>query len=261
MAQRDWDSGLYDRFGDERQRAAADLLAAVPGHAFARITDLGCGSGLSTALLARRWPEATITAIDTSTDMLAKAHERQPGPRYLRGNIAEFSPKPLQDLLFANASLHWLGDHDRLMPHLLGCLSPGGILALQMPDNLDEPSHRLMDEVAREPPFAEAIGEARPRRHELLSPEAYYDALIPRCASINLWSTRYLHRLPNIDAIADWFASTGLKPYLDALPDSLRTAFRSRYVERLADCYTVRADGRVLLAIPRLFIVAATTPG
>ncbi len=260
MAQRDWDSGLYDRFGDERQRAAADLLAAISGHAFSRITDLGCGSGLSTALLARRWPEAAITAIDTSADMLAKAHERQPGPRYLQGNIAEFNPETPQDLLFANASLHWLGDHDRLMPQLLCGLNPGGVLALQMPDNLDEPSHRLMDDVAREQPFAEAIGTAPPRRHELLTPEAYYDALIPHCASINLWRTRYLHRLPNVDAIADWFASTGLKPYLDALPDSQRTAFRSRYVQRLADCYGVRADGSVLLAMPRLFIVATTRP-
>lgn len=254
--QRDWDSGLYDRFGDERQRAAGDLVNAIPGNSFDRITDLGCGSGLSTSLLAQRWPDARITAMDSSAAMLAKARSRQPGPDYVQGDIATFTPDADQDLLFANASLHWLSEHALLLPRLLGFLNPRGVLALQMPDNLHEPSHHLMDEVAAEAPFADAIGDSCPRRHELLTPEAYYDCLSETGAQVSIWSTRYLHRLGGAEAIADWFASTGLKPYLDALPESLRGAFRSRYVERLGEAYGERADGQVLMAMPRLFIVA-----
>lgn len=254
--QRDWDSGLYDHFGDERQRAAADLLRAIPDGTCDHITDLGCGSGLSTRLLAQRWPGARITALDSSTAMLATARRRQPGPDYIQADIASFSPEKPQDLLFANASLHWVADHARLLPRLLACVNPGGVLALQMPDNLHEPSHRLMDEVAAEAPFADAIGDSRPRRRELLAPEAYYDCLSETGAQVSIWSTRYRHRLGSVEAIADWFASTGLKPYLDALPDELRAVFRSRYVDRLREAYEERADGQVLMAMPRLFIVA-----
>jgi trans-aconitate 2-methyltransferase len=252
----DWDAQQYERFGEERLRPARDLLAGVPAIDARRIYDLGCGSGLSTSVLAARWPDARITGIDRSQAMLARARERLPGVHWVQADIAQFDANELPELVFANASLHWLADHRRLLPRLLSLLSPGGVLAVQMPDNLDEPSHRLMRELAGRDPWPALLGALRGERQRLLAAVQYYDCLAPLCSAVNLWTTRYHHVLPGADAILDWFAGTALKPYLDALPESAREDFRAAYLRELERAYPRRGDGRVLLEMPRLFLVA-----
>lgn len=228
----------------------------VPPGERPQVCDLGCGSGLSTALLARRWPGAKITGVDNSANMLDRARERVPGAELVLADIAEFEPTGAQDLIFANASLHWLDQHEALFARLLSALNPGGVLAVQMPDNWDEPSHRLMREIAAREPFAAFFTGAPGKRGALLSTGEYYDCLAGAGAAVTVWTTRYLHALEGADAIADWFSSTGLKPWLDALPDDLRAQYLDSYRAALRHHYPSRADGRVLLAMPRLFIVA-----
>ena len=255
----DWNAGAYDRFAQPRQRAARDLVLAVPEIDAGLITDLGCGSGLSTELLQERWPQADITAVDRSPAMLARARERVPQARVVEADIGDtnqWSSAAAQDLLLANASLHWLPEHDTLLPLLLAQLRPGGVLAAQMPVNLDEPSHRLMRDTFDRPAYrehADALNEARPA---LPSADAYYDMLAPHCGDLDIWITRYLHPLADAREIYELFATTGLKPYLDALPEQKQEAFVDDYVEALRGAYPAHANGRVLLALPRLFIMA-----
>ena len=144
----DWNPALYSRFEDERTRPAAELLARVPLDAPRNVVDLGCGPGNSTELLVARFPMARIVGTDSSQAMLATARQRLPQLSFEQGDIAEWSPAEPVDLAYANASLQWVSDHQRLLPRLLSALAPGGVLAVQMPDNLDEPSHRLMRETA-----------------------------------------------------------------------------------------------------------------
>ena len=150
----DWNADLYLRFAAERTRPAAELLARVPLETIDHAVDIGCGPGNSTELIARRYQEAAIVGLDTSPDMLEKARARLPGVTFTLGDVASFTAEPPADLLFANAVLQWLPDHTALFPRLMQAVSPGGVLAVQMPDNLDEPSHRLMRDVAAEPEFA-----------------------------------------------------------------------------------------------------------
>lgn len=91
-----------------------------------------------------RWPGASVTGIDTSATMLDAAREALPGATFVKADVATWTPEAPVDLLFANAVLQWVPDHDRLLPRLAGLLAPGGSLAVQMPDNLDEPSHARM---------------------------------------------------------------------------------------------------------------------
>lgn len=217
--------------------------------------DLGCGPGNSTELLLRRYPQAHLLGIDSSQAMLATARERLPSVAFERGDISNWTAAAPVELLFANAALQWVSHHEQLLPRLLSMLAPGGVLAVQMPDNLDEPSHRLMREVAADARFAAAIGDAAAVRAPLLSAQRYYDLLVAR-AQIDLWRTTYFHDLENAAAIVQWLSATGLRPFLQPLTHEQQTQFLEQYERRLQSAYPPRANGRCLLAFPRLFLLA-----
>jgi trans-aconitate 2-methyltransferase len=261
----DWNPALYARFEDERTRPARELLArvALEGAASATLLayDLGCGPGNSTELLAARWPDAEIVGTDNSSAMLASARERLPSERFPRvrfefSDINGWQPGRAPDLIYANASLQWVRDHATTFPRLFSALAPRGVLAVQMPDNLDEPSHRLMREVAAQPAYAAHIGDAAAVRSRILPPGGYYDLLMPHAANIDVWRTEYQHPMDSPARIVEWLRATGLKSFVDPLPAELRGAFLADYEARIAAAYPARADGRRLLAFPRLFIVA-----
>ncbi len=250
-----WDPALYTRFEAERTRPARDLLAQVPLARAATVTDLGCGPGNSTELLVARFPGAKVTGIDTSAAMLAKAQARLPDCRFAEADIASWEPDAPQDLIYANAALQWVPDHAALIPRLLGFLAPGGVLAVQVPDNRDEPSHRLMREIAADGAWAERLAPAGARLG-VLPANTYYDLLASGGATVELWRTVFHHRMDEAGAIVEWVRSTGLQPFLAPLDEAERTAFLARYETAIDQAYGVRVDGKRLLLFPRLFFVA-----
>ena len=252
----DWNPRLYLKFESERIRAGRDLLARVPLSSARTIHDLGCGPGNSSELLAQRYPRARITGIDTSAAMLAQARLRAPQIQFINCDIAAWEPEEPTDLIFANAALHFLPDHDRLLPRLASYLAPGGCLAVQMPDVTRESSHALMRMVAAEGPWASRIVPIAKTRPIIADAESYYAWLHPLCDRLDIWMTTYIHALDGAQGIADWFEGSALQPYLERLDDDERGAFLKRYREGLAESYPLQADGRALLHYPRLFLVA-----
>ena len=253
----DWSARLYLQFEAERTRPAADLLARVPTAAATRVVDLGCGPGNSTELLARRFPAADILGLDTSDDMLAQARARLPGARFEKADIAQWRSAEPCDVIFANAALQWVPGHIDVMVRLVGQLTPGGYLAVQVPDNFDQPSHALMRDVAGRAPFREKLAGADSAREKIGAFADYYAALSAHCAEIDIWRTTYVHTLPGPDAIVAWVKSTGLRPFLAPLAPHERQMFLEQYGAAIAAAYPPLADGRVLLPFPRLFVVAA----
>jgi trans-aconitate 2-methyltransferase len=252
----DWSAEQYLKFEDERTRPARDLLAQIPLADARRVVDIGCGPGNSTELLVKRWPQAAVTGIDTSADMLRQAHERLPGHSFIEANITHWAPPENADVLFANAIFQWVPGHLKQLQRLLGALAPGGVLAVQMPDNLDEPVHVQMREVAHLEPWRKRLAEKARVRDGLPKPGVYYDALSPLCRRLDIWHTIYNHVLDDAAAIVEWMKGTGLRPFLDLLEPLERKQYLAEYTARIAASYLPQADGKVLLRFPRLFIVA-----
>jgi trans-aconitate 2-methyltransferase len=252
----DWNAGQYLKFEDERTRPAIDLIRRIPLAEIRNAADLGCGPGNSTELIVDRYPGARVLGLDSSPDMLAKARTRVPEVSFEEADIATWNPDTRYDLIFANAVLQWLPDHPRLLARLAACLETGGYLAVQMPNNLHEPSHRLMQKVAQEGPWAEKLKDAPVSREEIGSFEDYYSWLLEAGCSVDLWQTTYVHPLADGAAIIEWLKGTGLRPYLDPLSLEEQSRFLNQYHEEIEKAYPAQGDGKVLLRFPRLFFVA-----
>jgi len=250
-----WDPDVYMKFANERTRPAMELLARVPLNAPARAIDLGCGPGNSTALLAARWPEAKLEGLESSPEMLAKARSSGVRASWIEGEVESWSPEARYNVIFSNATLHWIADHHALLPRLMGYVAEGGAFAFQVPRNFDAPSHVLMREVANAGPWAAKLANAR--QVNVLSPDAYYDILAPLARTLDIWETTYLHVLEGDDPVLAWVSGTGLRPFVQPLDAAEREAFIAKYRARLREAYPRRADGRTLLPFQRLFMVAA----
>ncbi|WP_343051284.1 trans-aconitate 2-methyltransferase [Phyllobacterium pellucidum] len=256
MAKAVWSPDQYLKFEDERTRPANDLLTAISNQDVKRAVDLGCGPGNSTELLVKRYPGAVIAGIDSSAEMIEQAKRRLPDLSFAVADIDAWQPGEKVDLLYGNAVMQWLPDHDQLFPRLLGFLNKGGSLALQMPDNLEQPTHVGMREVAKEGAWAKKMAQADLSRTRVGDTSFYYQLLRPLAQRVDVWRTTYHHPLQGLDGIIEWFKGSGLRPYLAALDEDERLRFLEKYRERIAPYYPLMRDGTVLLPFPRLFIVA-----
>jgi len=247
-----WDDAQYLKFVGARTRPAAELLARVPATGASYVVDLGCGPGNSTGLLKQRWPGAKLVGVDDSEEMLVTARAALPDVEWVKADLRAYQPQRPVDVVFANAVFQWLPDHARLMAQLFAWLAPGGALAFQMPHNFSEPSHRLMRECAGELPSASGLRTP----DAVADASTYYDWLAPHARSVDIWQTRYEHVMADAAAIVEWVKGTGLRPYLEALPEERRPGFLADYERAIDAAYPVRADGLRLFSFPRLFVVA-----
>jgi trans-aconitate 2-methyltransferase len=251
-----WDPNLYLKFGAERNRATTDLIAQIDLEEPRRIVDLGCGPGNSTALLHARWPNSDILGIDHSSEMLAEARQQFPDWKFEPADLARWSPATEYDLVFSNATLHWLRGHAALLPRLFTHVAPGGVFAAQIPHHGLSPAHQAIREISLQPQWAAELASAR-EHLTVHSPEFYYDVLAPLAKRVDVWVTIYHHEMANVEGILDWLRATALRAYLDALPSVERQPFKRACLARFAELFTVRADGKVLLPYPRIFVIAA----
>jgi trans-aconitate 2-methyltransferase len=250
-----WDPDIYLSQADHRTRPARDLLARIQGLVPRRIVDLGCGPGNSTALLCARWPEAKVLGVDSSAAMLERARESGLAVEWQEADIATWETADAPDLIFANAVLHWLPDHEKLIPKLLSFLAPGGLLALQMPRNFAAETHRLLRQLAAEEPWSAPLAGAL-REEPVADPAFYHELLSGRCRSCDIWETIYYHRLEGPDPALVWIRGTALTPLRDRLSEQDYLAFEAALAPRLREAYPALADGSTLFPFRRLFILA-----
>ena len=249
-----WDSAQYCRFSDDRTRPAVELLARVPLQQVETVAELGSGPGNSTMLLASRWPKSKIIGVDNSPEMLDEARKRLPTTTFELGDLATWTPSGPLDLVFSNAAVQWLPNHDALLPRLLRHLRPGGFLAIQMPANYCAPSHTAMNEIANLPRWKEWLGNM-PEMAPISSAERYYDSLSALARRVDLWQTEYFHEMSSSDEIVEWVKGAGLRPYLAQLPEEKRAEYLECYRHAISKNYPQQQNGRVLFSFKRLFIV------
>lgn len=255
-----WSPKQYLKFADHRLRPAIELLDRVPIESPETIYDLGCGPGDVTRLIAARWPSATVCGLDNSLEMLPKAEAEPAGIEWIEADIECWTPAKAPDLIYSNAALHWLPDHQLLFPRLAGLLSTGGCLAIQMPLSWDAISHRLMRETLMDcgiPGRLLGTEELRAavKRKWVEDADIYFDLLHSCTENLDIWETEYLQVLTGTDPVFEWVRGTGLRPILNGLSDEELKIFVPTYKERLREAYPARSNGQTLYPFRRLFMV------
>lgn len=253
-----WDATQYEKFDDQRTRPFDDLLARVPGEP-RRIVDLGCGNGLATLRMLHRWPDATITGIDSSEEMLTAARDHDPNRRitWQRGDIADWRPTESPELVVTNAALQWVPGHAAMIADWLPPLPPGGTLALQVPGNFEADSHRIIRELVAEHPRAGDLDRSL-RRDPVLEPTGYAELLARHCVHVDVWETTYLQLLDPTgqqeNPVLEWVRGTALRPILAQLDERETTDLLAELDGRLALAYPRREYG-VAFPFRRIFAV------
>jgi len=250
-----WDPSQYLKFADHRLRPAVDLLNRVDLDSPSVVYDLGAGVGNVTELLANRWPESRVVGVDDSQEMLKEAAKRAPNIDWEVGDIATWKPKEPAELIFTNAALHWIDGHTDLFTRLVSSLTPGGVLAVQMPRNFGALSHTSISEAA-------LSGSWRTKLEPLLRPAPvepppfYIDILSSMTSSLDVWETEFMQVLSGDNPVKEWTKGTWLKPLLDALNEPEKSDFEATYAELVKSRYPKQPDGTTVFPFKRLFIVA-----
>lgn len=249
----DWDSRQYTKFEKERTQPSIDLISRIsidPGS----ILDIGCGPGNSTAQLAKRFPTAEILGVDSSDNMLERAGKTHPKLTFRKcfvpDGLSEFKNF---DLIFSNACLHWIPGHETLLPKLMEKLTPGGMLAVQIPLTQQAVFYKLLHELIQADKW-KMLNEIH--NFHNLTPNATYDVLAGCSGEVAMWETVYYHVVPSHSAVIDWYKGSGLKPYLDALGENEKMEFLGELLEAVKENIPVQGDGNVILKMPRLFFTA-----
>jgi trans-aconitate 2-methyltransferase len=186
--------------------------------------------------------------------MLAAARKDHPEITFMHADISQWQPQSSVDLIFSNAAFQWVPHHEKLLARLANFLTEGGFLAMQVPNNHEEPTHTSMRSVATSHKWSVDLSQVR-QQPPVLKAQAYYDVLSGHLKAIDIWQTRYYHLMDSFAAVAEWLKGTGLRPFLEPLRDDEKERFIQLYTQELERQMQRQADGRVLLPFPRLFVV------
>ena len=251
----DWNDNLYLKFKAQRTQPAVDLAARIDINP-SEIIDIGCGPGNSTRVVKNRFPNARAVGLDSSENMLEAARRDNPDCEFLKrdagGDLSEFSGK--FDVVFSNACIQWVPNHSELLPKMFSLLKSGGVLAVQIPVNFDEPIHQIIGRISTSEKWREKF--TNPRIFFTLTEGEYFDILSDLSNDFEIWKTVYCHRMPSIDSIIEWYKSTGLKPYLDVLSDEEKEDFTSDVKREVEKAYPAQKNGEIIFRFPRLFFIA-----
>lgn len=252
MTQADWNPESYALFTDLRLRPALDLLSRVGGLPDGQVIDLGCGPGAVGPALAARFSGHEVVGVDRSPAMLEAAEAVGSYAQLVSQDLTEWQPDAPPALIFSNAALQWVPNHEDLMPRLAARLAKGGTLAVQMPRQWGAPSHRFLRDIAASL-FPERFEAQQPS--PVASARRYWELLAP-LGEVGAWETDYVQQIRakgEGHPVRHFTQSTAMRPYLDRLTPAEADKFTAAYDAALEAAYPLLADGSALMPFRRVF--------
>lgn len=266
-----WNAADYAANSSSQQAWARELMAKLQLRGDELLLDVGCGDGKVTAELARTLPAGSAVGIDASPQMIEFAQKTFPRSQLPNLHFQVLDARrisaeaissasdvrlPMFDVVFSNAALHWVDDHQAFLHGASACLRPGGRLVVSCggKGNAQDVFVALRGEMRlkRWKQFFRKIE----RPYFFYSPEDYQKWL-PRFG-FESRSVRLAEKdmaFESAEKFAGWFRTTWL-PYTQRVPEPLREQFIAAVVDRYIAKHPLDAAGRVHVRMVRLEIDA-----
>jgi trans-aconitate 2-methyltransferase len=256
MNKKDWNPDLYLKFNRERIQPSIDLVSRIDHDNPLTIADIGCGPGNSTQVLLQRWADADITGFDNSEAMIEKARGDFPRQNWVLRDAGRDPINETFDILFSNATIQWIPDHEKLLKKFHGLLNAKGVIAVQVPLFWEMPLGKSIMETAEAERWKSATKDAT-EQFTIHTPSWYYDTLSRIFSSINMWQTDYIHIMESHTSILEMIRSTGLKPYMEKLEsEEEKSEFENLVFKKIQEDYPLQKNGKALFPFKRLFFTA-----
>ncbi len=256
-----WNAQDYAQSSSEQQKWARELIAKLHLQGNERLLDIGCGDGKVSAELASHLPEGSVLGIDNSPSMIALAQQQFPPETIpnLRFRLADASALPFEqefEVVFSNATLHWVLDHKPVLKGIRRSLRPDGKALLQMGGrgNASEVI-QAFDRVRDEQGWKEFF-EGFTFPYGFYGPEEYASWLEEaglKADRVELISKDMVHK--DRRAFEAWIRTTWL-PYSQRVPEELRPAFIGQAADIYLRSYPPDQAGAVHVAMVRLEVEA-----
>lgn len=235
-----WNPELYDQYKDVRYKPFYDLAALIRPENDIKAIDLGCGTGEQTSILTEKLTGSTFLGIDSSAEMLEKSKKYENGNLHFKlqsiENAAESGQK--WNLVFSNAALQWVDDHETLFPKIIGSLSPEGQLAIQIPVQNENVLNQILMQLADEEPYSSYLNHFN-RSSPVLSMDEYAQILFDNgIQEIEIYQKVYPIIADDCETLYTFISGTALLPYLERLKKEQKDRFIAEFKSRIAHRFT-----------------------
>lgn len=256
-----WNAADYAANSVVQQTWARELITRLNLRGDEHILDVGCGDGKVTAEIARVAPGGTATGIDASAEMIAFAKKTFPPGKHANLRFRVMDARKIKlarrfDLVFSNAALHWVDDHEQFLRGAAEVLKPGGRLVVSCggKGNAQDVFVALRPEMrlAHWRQFFRKI----PEPYFFYTPEEYKKWLAKAGFQTN--SLRLAPKdatYPGADGFATWLRTTWI-PYVQRVPESAREEFIAAVTRRYVAKHPPDAENQVHVRMVRLEIDA-----
>jgi trans-aconitate 2-methyltransferase len=253
---KDWNPNKYLIFKNERTQPAIDLVERIELINPKSIIDIGCGPGNSTQILTEKYPNSTVIGLDSSKAMIEKAKTEFPNQIWVYEKAENMDDNKKYSLVFSNAALQWIDNHETLIPKLWNLVDGEGAFAAQIPNFEKMPINTAINNVLEKTKWSNRIKNTIWNK-QYSGLDYYYELLNKYADEIILWETHYYHIMQSMQGIVDFVHPTALKPYLDQLNnENEKQEFETEILEECKKYYKEQSNGKVLFPFQRMFIVA-----
>jgi trans-aconitate 2-methyltransferase len=255
MVKNDWNPELYLKFDKERTQPSIDIVSKINIETPQKIIDIGCGPGNSTQILKARWPESSILGIDNSESMIARAKSDFPDQKWQLFDAETDTFQDTYDIVYSNATIQWIHNHDLLLKNLSHVVNSGGALAIQIPLFFNMPLGKSISKIAQDKRWVHKTRTVD-ALFTILNFAEYYNILSPLFKKIEMWETQYIHIMNSHSSILEMIRGSGLRPYIDRLESNEeKMQFEKAVLDSITSDYKVQKDGKVLFPFDRLFFI------
>jgi trans-aconitate 2-methyltransferase len=256
-----WDAHDYEKRSTAQQAWAEELIAKLKLRGDEHILDIGSGDGKVTVALSRQIPGGSVVGIDNSAEMVSRAREKFPEKRFpnLRFQVADARNLKFEntfDVVFSNATLHWVKDHVPVLRGIEQSLRPGGRILLQMGGKGNAAAViRTVDGLIKKDKWRRYFADFT-FPYGFYTPEEYGPWLKETgLAAIRVELIEKDMTQEGPEGLSGWIRTTWL-PYTLRVPEEERSAFIHEIVEDYLKRYPLDTEGKAHVQMVRLEVEA-----